>query len=136
MTLPHRIESMQAHDVDFIWSSWLKSYRSSPHTRKWSEAAYLDYQRPRIERLLGRSQVLVARPLDWAQGILGYLVYEPNLIHYVYVKSTYRHQGVARSLLATSGVQLSECSYSHRVPPFALYLDSAGSHYQKHIGNT
>lgn len=126
-----RIEQATPGDVPFLMSSWLKSYRRSPHTRKWSDFTYFARQRPLCEMLLARSQVLVARPLDWPEGIFGWIAFEkPSdgfVLHYGYVKSPYRRLGVARRLLEYAQPS-GELRYSHHTMPGSSYLPSTFYH--------
>jgi ribosomal protein S18 acetylase RimI-like enzyme len=89
-------------DVPFIFNSWLKSYRSMARTV--SNPVYFEFHHKAIEALLQRSEVLVAvNPAD-ANELYGYIVYEVvqdvPVIHYAYVKQSFRGLGIATALAA------------------------------------
>lgn len=123
-------------DESFIYSSWLKSYKNSPHTRRWSDQSYDKYQRSKIASLLTRSIVIVARPVDWNDGILGWLCYEQTdakyFLHYIYVKTAYRRNGIAARLVDISGPQFSKY-FTHLNLPYARYLPAEFSLAKVHI---
>ena len=108
--IDYKIRRAKPADGAFIVNSWLRSYNEHirPEERR---AGYWQGHKQVIAALLGRSRVLVAhyagelldvdRPGE--DVILGYAVAEqlPDrcVIHYVYVKKTYRGQGIARNLV-------------------------------------
>lgn len=124
---------MDDGDLPFVQSSWALSYRRSPHTRKWSDSAYFAMIRPRISGIIGRSTVLIARPVDWSEGILGWLCFEQSdesySLHYAYVKTVYRRHGIAASLLRESR-PTGDLIFTHLTLPGSSYLP-ASFHFEK-----
>jgi len=91
-------------DKNFIFNSWLKSFRKSPMNRRITGEVYFQGQARTIERLLGRSFVAVACNSDERSQVFGYLVWEnPDervfVFHWIYVKYPYRHLGIAKGLI-------------------------------------
>lgn len=92
-------------DLPFIWNSWLKSYRDNNELAKAiASETYFTEHRRLIGALCDRSAVLVACSPDHPEQIYGYAVFEaftgPMLVmHYIYVKQTYRRFGIASELL-------------------------------------
>jgi len=73
--------------------------------------------RDRFSGLWLRAKFVLAVDPEDAQHILGWLCHEGPSVHYVYVKSTYRGQGLARSLLAAAGLGNASALYaSHWTP--------------------
>lgn len=104
-TIPISIRDGLEGDVSFIFSSWLKSFRggSGLFTKYVDNTIYFSEQHKVIERLLKRCTVKIATdPADPAT-IYGYVVYERMdgilIVHYAYVKQTFRAMGVLRQLL-------------------------------------
>lgn len=101
-------------DVGFIFNSWLKSFQpAQPHV---PGPVYFDFQHRVIEQLLKRSTVSVAcNPTDVNQ-IYGYIVHEVieglPVVHYAYVKHTFRRTGVFKQLMHDVG---SNGFYTHRL---------------------
>ncbi len=88
-------------DINFIFASWLKSYRNSPDAARIRTRVYYLHQHPRIEQILLRSKTIVASTKDDPNHIVGYIVIEkPNTLHYIYVKQIYRNLGIAKQLLS------------------------------------
>ena len=100
------IRGAYLEDVNFIFATMLKSYRhASTFARKISNDVFYKYHRAFLDSCLKRpnSQVLIAHPKGEPDVILGYLLTEKrdtgeNVIHYTYVKKSFRQMGVARAL--------------------------------------
>lgn len=92
-------------DICFIYSTWLKSYRtgSGLGLASGKHAYFLTYNLI-IDQILGRSDtaVWVAVKFDEPNVIWGYAVSEPGVLHYVFVKEAFRKFGIARSLYQNS----------------------------------
>lgn len=107
--------AFQPEDLNFILSTWLRCYRYNSHTvnRVPSRVFYAEHQKF-IERLLKKSTALIAVMKEDPSVILGYLVSEPNTLHFCYVKKACRGEGIGRQLLKDSGFDLSrETEFSH-----------------------
>jgi GNAT superfamily N-acetyltransferase len=105
-SLPIAIREAQEGDIPFLFSSWLKSFRSGLMPKKVDNTIFFSEHHKLAERLLKRSKTLVATdPADPAT-IYGYLVFERIegifVLHYVYVKHTFRAMGVMRQLMAAT----------------------------------
>lgn len=104
------IEIREAYlaDVPFIFATLLKSYRyASNFARKISNEIFYKYHHMFLDSCLKRpgSKVLVAHPKGEPDVILGYLLTEKavdglDIIHYTYVKKSFRQMGIARALWA------------------------------------
>ncbi|NIV38901.1 MAG: GNAT family N-acetyltransferase [Anaerolineae bacterium] len=89
----------------FLFNSWLESYRSSDSARNVATDIYMGHHHRLIESLLEDSDNLTAVAVDlddpdqyygWAMGTHR----GPALVlHYVYVKSSFRRFGLARLLV-------------------------------------
>lgn len=119
-------------DAAFIYSSWMHSYRDSPLGSKWSDREYSERMNQRIGQLLERSKVLVARPLDWDEGIIGWAAAEQRsgkfLLHYCFVRGDtsggvplFRNRGVLTALIAHHAPQGKRLITTLR-PPFTDYV--------------
>lgn len=122
--MPVRLRFATPEDVDFIFNSWLKSYRNSPHATCISNPIYFSEQHRLIEALLKRSNVVVATPEDDPLSILGWIcagrVDGIFALHYVYVKHVFRGLGIADMLIAAVGHKQDEAGiYTHLTSPMA-----------------
>ena len=85
-------------DLPWVFASWLGSAR-------WNDVVPAHLQtsirKASVHQLLKRGMkiVLAVNPDDHDQ-FLGFIAYEPGLLHYVFVKDLFRRSGVASSLLA------------------------------------
>lgn len=92
------IRDMVEEDRSLIMNSWLRSYRKSPDSNLYDTAFFASY-RPIAEYLLKRAQVKVVVPEGDENLILAYMVCEPGVLHWIYVKRDFRKQGIAKLLL-------------------------------------
>lgn len=63
-----------------------------------------------------KTKTFIAHPNDDHDTILGYLCCEISdhpVVHYVFVKETFRKMGIARLLLKHSGVDLNKLMFTH-----------------------
>lgn len=89
-------------DINFVYSTWLRSYKhDSPLTKYTKRELFFDQHQKILDRLLSKEgmRVSIACDPDDEMIIYGYLVYEPNVIHYIYVKDAFRRRGIATTLL-------------------------------------
>jgi len=93
--------------INFIFNSWLKSYKDSATVKFVSPNIYYDGQHKVIEKLLKTAKTLVAVDAQDPQHILGYLNYEVVdnvfVLHFGYVKQKFRNTGVLKALVAEAG---------------------------------
>lgn len=118
------IRAANTDDISFLMNSWLKSYRyGSWFTKRIRDSVYFKYHHQIVTGILSRGScnVIVAVDPTDTYFILGYLVSEKfedkNIIHYAYVKDTFRGKGVGRKLIEASGLDLNKCCFSHWTKP-------------------
>lgn len=91
-------------DTSFIFNSWLKSYRSSNFAKDQCNTVFFENYKKIVSDIIERSLItIVCNPED-DNHLYGYIVFEnlPGsnlLVHYLYVKHTYRKQGIAKRLV-------------------------------------
>lgn len=94
-------------DLDFIYHSWLHSYRNSyfvQHKKKITpkeKYTFQDEHRKVITALLSKSHVHVLHLEDNHDDLVGYAVFEETkdglLLHYMYLKNVFRRLGIGTS---------------------------------------
>lgn len=101
-------------DVPFIFNSWLKSFQSS--ARSISAPIYFEFQHKVIEQILKRSQVSVLCSASDPNELYGYLVHEMvqsvPVLHYAYIKHSFRRMGLLNILLAKA-LNSKSAFYTH-----------------------
>ncbi len=85
-------------DDNFVFSSWIKSYRSS--CLLVADEHYSAGQTALVEHLVktARGHVYVAVPFDSPNTILGWVCRRGPVVHYIYVKEAFRRLGVGTAL--------------------------------------
>lgn len=89
-------------DVNFIFNSWLKSYRNSYATKNITSTFYFSEHHKVIERVLAAAKTIIAcNPEDPSQ-VYGYVVADTVdgifVVHYLYVKHSFRGLGLGKLL--------------------------------------
>lgn len=119
------IRPVETADVNFIFNSWLKSYRHGSYfAKKIRDTVFYKYHHMVCDAILRRptTRVLMACDPEDPSVIYGYLVYEKlntdlhnwgYVLHYAYVKSPFRKLGVGAELLKASELDPNRCALSH-----------------------
>lgn len=98
-----KIRKATEADVPFIFSSWLKSYRSSFFGQNISTTIFYNEHHKVIERLLKSCEVWIACNDNDSTELYGFICAEVQqgilIIHYTYVKQLFRTLGIGKMLL-------------------------------------
>lgn len=97
---PVAIELATPEDLNYITSTWMRSYQSSAVGHALGPSAYATW-RIVIGACIEHGATFVARPLDdVADTILGWACTEGGTLHYAFVRPAFRSLGIATQLLA------------------------------------
>jgi hypothetical protein len=110
------IHPSDASHYNFIKSTWLKSFfsGSSRFCENMTYEIFIEFHPYVVDRILERAKVLVAKSKESPDVTVGYIVYEePSLVHYIYVKRSFRGYGISRTLFLASGIS-KKFIYTHR----------------------
>lgn len=103
INLPIMIRTAMPEEHNFIYNSFIKSGYRSRTMEIIPREIYTLNQHDIITHLLARCEVIVAHQYDAPENLFGYLIYQKVdgvfVIHYAYVKQTFRNLGVFSSLL-------------------------------------
>lgn len=98
---------MRLSDEAFVYSAWTKGFQPYHQDPKVTLHRH-------IQSILARAEVRIAALADDPDTNLGFLVFEPGIIHYAYVKGPFRRMHVFRTLLGD--LDPNTCIYTHRTP--------------------
>lgn len=104
-----KTRTARKEDVNFIFDSWLKSWRKSKYAGVIPNNLYYSTYRSTIENLVARgAELTVACPENNDDHILGWICHEKTsdsfaVIHYLYVKDPFMKQGIDGLLLDCVG---------------------------------
>lgn len=96
------IRAFQPADKSLIFSTWLKGLR---YANDWFEQidqdAYFKHYQHVVENYISRpsTEIRVACLIEDPDVILGYSVFEPGVLHWVFVKPLWRRIGLSRDLI-------------------------------------
>lgn len=102
--LPMKFRSRTEGDHNFIFASWMRSFRSNSQWAKQISSGIYNTKHPKlINELLANSGSIVACSSDMPDQIFGFAIYQPSVeniavIHWLYVKEIYRKMGVGNAL--------------------------------------
>lgn len=86
-------------DHPFIFSSFLKSYRSAVAKDLVGDGVFFRVMHKQLERLLGRDRLIVAAVDGDEDEILGWALGGDAELHYAYTKKNFRGKGIATRLI-------------------------------------
>lgn len=96
---PWTIRIAQASDVNFIYSTFLKSLKhDSILGRSVSGAIFFEEYQKIADHILGDSKTIVACDPSDPLIMYGYLIYSPGIIHFAFTKQAFWRRGIATSL--------------------------------------
>lgn len=107
----------QQSDRNFIFDSWLKSYKESYEGKRIPSKIYFKIFQPELERIIEKSQVCVACDPEDHDQIYAYVVYEYIddilCIHWAFTKHTFRRLGIMNDLIKQINVSNNPilCTY-------------------------
>jgi hypothetical protein len=104
--IPVALRAMRPSDEPFVYAAWIGSYRTSAQAGVVPNHLFYAVTKAAVKQLLARGMrvVLAVNPDDDDQ-LLGFVAYEPGVLHYIFVKDLVRRCGVATALLAFAGFQ-------------------------------
>ena len=111
-----KIRPSEQSDYSFLIAAWLNNYRRESYfAARITDKVFFHHHHDIVERLLARSRVLVACVPDDPNEIIGYIVWEPGILHWTYVKKAFRKLGVGAALLKATDLpdDLAGVSITH-----------------------
>ena len=134
MSAPFVIDVARESDMDFVRDSLRRSYRDSPRTARWPNEAFALWIADYMDQTLPRCRIHVARPVDWDQGIIGWVAAEQQedrfVVRYTFVRTMFRKQGVMTALI-NSMEPKGELIFSSLRPPFSEALKRSGFRFER-----
>lgn len=104
-------------DLDFVYATWLRFFKHhSPHGRKLSPHIFFENHHKIIEVILAqpKTKTIVCCLASEPKVLLGYIVGSgDDVIHFVFVKESFRKFGIAKHLLEASGIDPQKAMFTH-----------------------
>lgn len=102
-TPPCHMRPPMQGDIQFILSSWLKSYRNSDFANYIPNKLYYEFHEALVKQVIARSMVSILCDVEDPEHVYGYVVYEMLgdvfILHYIYIKYNYRNLGLGQKAL-------------------------------------
>lgn len=102
--IPHVIRPAEEGDLNFIRSSWLRTYATSNFRRYMTREVYYTGHGELVDDILQRCNALIAANPEDPSQIYAYIVFELYgdvlVLHFVYVKDVYRKLGFCGKLIS------------------------------------
>lgn len=136
--LPVMHRGLQETDSEFIYSSWLRSFRNGTMMKNVPNAIYYGNHHKIIGRLMKEATTVVCCNIEDPSIIYGYINYQiidgQFCLHYIYVKHLYRKLNIARDLLAQTGNDFSKLGcYTHQTMPAISKEESLNLVYHPYL---
>jgi hypothetical protein len=117
--LPVLYRNLQETDKEFLFSSWLKSFRNGTMVRNIPNAVYYANHHKVIENLMRDAKTIICCNADDPSIIYGYICYDyidsQFVLHFMYIKQLYRKLGIAQDLLSATGNDFNKLGcYTHQ----------------------
>lgn len=131
-----RLRRGTTQDADFVFDSWLKSYRdNNAEMRAVPRDVYFSMQRLRIASLLEKSSTVVACAPDAEWQVMGWAVVGQHsaqgVLHYLYVKQLYRGFDLTAALCAPLRGRVRW--FSHRTPKLERVAQKLGLTFNPYL---
>lgn len=95
-----RLRDAKVADQAFISSTFLKgNYYGNPYYRQIDKDTFMLHYQEVLKSLLIRCTTKIACLQSDEDVIIGYSVYEPGVLHWVFVKDVWRKIGVAKDMI-------------------------------------
>ena len=102
-TPPFHMRPPMQGDIQFILSSWLKSFRNSEFANYIPNKLYYEFHGSLVKNIIARSLVSILCDVEDPEHVYGYVVYEllgdVFILHYIYIKYNFRNLGLCRTAL-------------------------------------
>lgn len=104
-------------DINFITSSWLKSYKESDFSKQIHPHVFFKKHEEHIKKKFKDSKIFILCDKLEPSSILAYICYEDfsefNVLHFMYVKRPFRKFGLANILYETY-LKDKDLIYTHK----------------------
>lgn len=103
--------SMTEGDKGYIFSSWISSLSDSEILKKLHPSLYRPVQKSVIQKCLEHSKVVIVSLKEDDTSIVGYLIFDGDMLHWINIKHPYRKFGIAKYLIETYAPRLKFFSH-------------------------
>lgn len=111
-----KLRSALGSDLNFIFDTFRESMRMDSSLGRSCKASIFKREFNRvIDHLLEKAKTTIACMVEDENVILGYLIWEPSIIHYCFVKRAFRGMGIAKELVQSSNLSSDiQCAFKTR----------------------
>ena len=110
------LRHFQPSDLNFILGTWMESYFFFMPSRP-PKHIYAREHSLLINKHLPHCDCVIACAEDDANQILGYVITEHDLLHYIYVKGPFRKLGIGHKLMSSAFPNVSGIVHTHYTQP-------------------
>lgn len=92
------IRAPNKNDIPFIYATWLNSFYLDSWAKSITKTIFFENYKRVVDHILQSATVTIACSQEDPNVIFGYLVSEPGVAHYCFVKEAFRSFGIAKDL--------------------------------------
>jgi hypothetical protein len=123
--------------LGLVLDSWCKTvaaeppwdYSCTPHTPPLPPTLLIYEQDVLLKKIIPHSTITLACDPDDPDTIWGYICFDGDLLHFIYVKSAFRGFGIGGCLLRAAGLADSNVSTSHRTKSLFVAFPGVRFHW-------
>lgn len=112
-----KVRLAKEEDLNFILATWLNHYKDfSYFAKRIRRSVFFTFHHAIAERLIRKSQILIAYPDEDEDIIFGFLVYERGadpIVHFAFVKQELRRMGIATLMFKRAAIDPDKCVFTH-----------------------
>lgn len=125
------VKDLEDQAIPFILNSWLKSYQYTIKDKIKSDKDFFEENGPKIKRLIRHCRTVVAifdedNDKSDDEFYLGWICGIQKRLHYVYVKTAYRRDGIASALMDRVIGKTGEYSFPSKNYSFIRSIEERG----------
>lgn len=103
--LPIIIRDSEEADIPYVFNSWKKSYQLEGVNRHMRPHAYWELMNERCDKIIKGGATLTIAAADFDKDfIVGWILFDEEVMHYAFTKGPYRNMGVFRRLRNHTGL--------------------------------
>ncbi len=126
-----QIREYDSTDRDFIYSSWLSSFKGSHYAGPVPDNVYWKLYQFVLEKIIPDSTVKIVCSHEYPSQIVGWICYRDSVVHYLYVKQPFRGKGIAKELLTKTVGQ--EFSYTFKTAKSRYFSNSFKARFNPNL---
>jgi hypothetical protein len=119
------IRAARGSDLNFIFDTFKLAMKFDSMLGKSVKPSVFNREFPKvIDFLLEHGETIVACLKEDPHIIVGYMIYEPETVHFIFVKQVFRRMGVAKALIQKAFGASGPTTYTNKTKSIRKFIDN------------